>query len=311
MFRLRLGYLISGIAIGSILLLEFFWSLPDGKLHLVFCSVGQGDAIYIRFPDGRDMLIDGGPNDKVLGCLGKYMPFWDREINLVAMTHPQKDHLQGLLSVVNRFKINYFVKSDVDNTTEGYYALLEAIKAQKVPVKLVTSGDRISLGRAALVAVWPSEEQVSMMKRDIAKDSCTGSSQECNNVLGTAAPANLNEGSVVFWLNYGNFDALLTGDADSRTEHGYRDSGQALDTVEVLKVPHHGSRSGMTNEFLNWIRPKLAVISVGKNSYGHPASEILEMLRYRDIKILRTDQAGDIEIVSDGKNWEVVSSKQR
>src|SRR3989344_728069 len=100
MFKLRYGYLISGIITGSILIFSFFGSFPDGKLHIVFCDVGQGDAAYVRFPDGQDMVVDGGPNDNVLGCLGKYMPFWDRHIDLVMLSNPQKDHLQGLISVL-------------------------------------------------------------------------------------------------------------------------------------------------------------------------------------------------------------------
>ena len=100
MFKLRVGYVISGIVTGLILLFSFIATLPDGKLHIVFCDIGQGDAAYVRFPDGRDMLIDGGPNDKVLNCLGKHMPFWDRRINLVVLTHPQKDHMQGLNPVL-------------------------------------------------------------------------------------------------------------------------------------------------------------------------------------------------------------------
>ena len=83
MFRLRIGYLLTGIATGLVLLFNFLGSLPDGKLRIFFCDVGQGDAAYIRFPDGRDMLVDGGPNNKVLSCLGNHVPFWDRHINLV------------------------------------------------------------------------------------------------------------------------------------------------------------------------------------------------------------------------------------
>src|SRR5574341_1833681 len=127
MFKLRIGYVISGIATGLVLLFSFIATLPDGKLHLVFCDVGQGDAAYVRFPDGRDMVVDGGPNDKVLGCLGNHMPFWDRHIKIVVMTHPQKDHMQGLISVLDRYRVDYFVRSDVANDTEGYKKLMEVV----------------------------------------------------------------------------------------------------------------------------------------------------------------------------------------
>lgn len=308
MFRLRTGYLISGIATGLVLLFSFFWTLPDGKLHIVFCDVGQGDAAYVRFPDGRDMLVDGGPNDKVLGCLGRHMPFWDRHINLVLMTHPQKDHMQGLIAVVSRFNVDYFVRSDVDNTTEGYRQLVDVIKRRTLNEKFVTAGESVRVGTAALSILWPSMEQIAVFKRHslaVSQESVLRSS-----VLGATTPSNLNDGSVVFWLRYGSFDALFTGDADVRVEGNYIDTQLANDTVEVLKVPHHGSKTGMTDAFLDWLDPKLAVISVGNNSYGHPAEDTLAKLASRGIPVRRTDQDRDIEIISDGMTWDVKQSRQ-
>lgn len=332
MFRLKIGYLLSGIATGLVLLFSFILTIPDGKLHLVFCDVGQGDAIYVRFPDGRDMLIDGGPNNKVLGCLGRNMPFWDRKINLVVLTHPQRDHLQGLIEVVNRFAVDHLVKSDVGNATEGYTKLIDAIARKRIPVRLLTQGQTITIGLTKLTVLWPSPEQITRMqltKSDLAMPGQTFI--EGGRVLGASA-TNVNDASIVFWLRYGSFDAILPGDADSRVEVGYRgmplalrqsspqkNSGQAWQAdegVEVLKVPHHGSKSGMTEAFLDWLFPastqgvtpgveRVAVISVGRNnSYGHPAPEILKRLKDKEIKILRTDEVGDIEVVSDGRGWE-------
>src|SRR3989338_10871213 len=102
------NYIIS-LFIGIILLFSYIFSLSDNKLHLIFCDVGQGDAIYIRMPDNSDLLIDGGPNDKVLSCLGKHMPFYDRTIDVVVLSHPQTDHLQGLISVIDRYNVGYFI----------------------------------------------------------------------------------------------------------------------------------------------------------------------------------------------------------
>ena len=133
MFKLRWGYVVSGIITGCILLVSFISSLPDGKLHIFFCNVGQGDAVYVRFPDGRDMLVDGGPNDTVLQCLGRAMPFWDREINIVVNTHPQNDHLKGLISVVNRFKVDYVIRSNLSASSDVYAQFIDAIKTHHVP----------------------------------------------------------------------------------------------------------------------------------------------------------------------------------
>ena len=300
MFKLRYGYLISGIITGCILLVSFISSLPDGKLHITFCNVGQGDAVYVRFPDGRDMLVDGGPNDTVLQCLGRAMPFWDREINIVVNSHPQNDHLKGLISVLNRFKVDYVIRSNLSASSDVYAQFIDAITTHHVPQRLVTAGERISIGMTSLSVLWPSESQIALM-------------QPATGVLGASTDTNLNDGSLVFSLRYGSFDAFFPGDADSHVEGQYTGDqlvpsgaeGLADGRVEVLKVPHHGSKTGMTQAFIDWIKPAVAVISVGKNSYGHPTAEAINMLQSAGSQILRTDQKGDIEVVSDGKSWKI------
>jgi competence protein ComEC len=250
------------------------------------CDVGQGDAAYIQFPDGRDMLVDGGPNDAVLSCLSKHMPFWDRTIDIVLLSHPEKDHMQGLLSVLKRYHVRYFVHSDVSKGTEGDAQLLALVKTKGIPEKFLTTGANIRIGSAQLATVWPSEAQIASIK---------------NNVLGAATSVNME--CVVFWLRYKSFDVLFAGDADTETASRYIGSQLADKTVEVLKVPHHGSKTGMNTAFLDWLNPSLAVISVGKNMYGHPAPETLTLLADHRTKVLRTDQQGDIEIMSDGYHW--------
>ena len=292
MFKLRWGYVISGIITGCILLVSFLTTLPDGKLHIFFCNVGQGDAAYIRFPDGRDMLVDGGPNDAVLQCLGRHMPFWDREINIVINSHPQNDHLKGLISVLNRYTVDYVVRSDIASSSDVYAQFADTIKTHHIPERLVTRGEHIAIGATSLSVIWPSESQIALMHPG------TG-------VLGASTDANLNDGSLVFSLRYGSFDAIFPGDADSHVEGSYTGGLLADGFVELLKVPHHGSKTGMTQGFIDWIKPEVAVISVGKNSYGHPSAEAITMLQKEGSKIFRTDQKGDIEIISDGKEWRV------
>lgn len=345
MFKLRVGYLLTGVAIGLILLFNFLWSLPDGKLHVVFCDVGQGDAAYIRFPAGGDMLIDGGPNDTVLECLGKHMPFWDRGLDLVVLSHPQKDHLQGLIPVLERYSVKYFVRSDIDNSSEGFQKLTQLIKQKSVNEKFVTKGENITIGSVSLTVLWPSIDQIAHM--DIARPGLASQAQALSNsVLGMSAPTNLNDGSVVVWLRYGSFDALFPGDADNHVNQNFIDTtfalrqglGLADDALEVLKIPHHGSRTGMNQEFLDWLYPPhgdsdcvsgvsrksterfmqsqfpdsgnrylcpVAIVSVGRNTYGHPAQEQLAALRAKGVGILRTDEKGDIEITSDGRTWQI------
>ena len=294
MLKLRVGYLLAGITTGLILVFSFLWSFPDGKLHIVYCDVGQGDAIYIRFPDGRDMLVDGGPNDSVLQCLGKHMPFWDRNLDLVVLSHPERDHAGGLVSVFQRYHVGYFVRSNIDKSTDTDKKLKSIVVEKKIPEKLVTANERITIGKAKLAVVWPSEAQIAM-DRD-------------QNILG-AATESVNEDCVVFWLRYGSFDAFFPGDSDTAVSGNYIGEALADKDVELLKVPHHGSKTGMNTALLDWIHPKVAVISVGKNSFGHPAPEALKLLADRKTQVLRTDQSGDIHVVSDGKNWQVITAE--
>lgn len=301
MLKLHIGYFICGLTTGLILLFHFLSSLPDGKLHIVFCDVGQGDAAYIRFPDGRDMLVDGGPNDKVLECLGKHMPFWDHSLDLVVLTHPQNDHLQGLLSVIARYEIGAFVRSDIRNNSEGFDKLLKSLESRYVAQRLVTAGSRIGISGVNLQVVWPSREQIANMSPPVSSVGVS-LSDPGGNILGVSI-GDLNDGSIVLWLTYRDFDALFSGDADTHVEPRIHDEALANSPVELLKVPHHGSKTGITKERIDKINPRIAVISVGKNSYGHPSPELLSGLANESRQVLRTDQEGDIEIVSDGEHW--------
>src|SRR3989339_524013 len=197
MFNLKKGYLVSGIITGCILLFTFFSQLPDGKLHIVFCDVGQGDAAYIKFPNGKDMLIDGGPGGKtpkVLGCLGKYMPFFDRTIDIVLLTHPQEDHLGGLTEVVKRYTVANFLHSDVGNSTQGFETLMSTVKEKHISERIVGTGEKITVGTTLISVVWPAPSFLAEKKS--------------SNVLGIS---NVNDASVVLKLSYGSFDALFPG----------------------------------------------------------------------------------------------------
>jgi competence protein ComEC len=236
----------------------------------------------------------------VIACLGRHMPFWDHHIDMVAMTHPQSDHMRGLISVFERFRVDFFVRSDVDNPTEDYQRLMSLVKKNRVPIKYITQGDRIAIGNTSLLFVWPSKEQVANGIR--ASEVLTAS--KGSSVLGTSI-RNVNDYALVFDLQYGSFDAVFTGDADMHVEPQYTGLPVLNNPVEILKVPHHGSKTGMTSAFIDWVKPKIAVISVGKNSYGHPSKEAVDMLQSIGSRVVRTDQGGDIEIVADGKEWEI------
>lgn len=271
--------LFSLVVLGGLAFYQYNY-FNDGKLHVTFCNVGQGDGIVIRTPDGKNILVDGGPDNSILTCLAKNMPFWDRTIDLVILSHPDLDHYYGLIDVTQRYTVKMFATQPKLIEKEGYNQLQQSLAEKHIPIRSVCNGDTIRLpDQVSLQIVWPH--------------SCTNETSieatETNNL------------SVVALLTYGTFDLLLTGDIDETITE---EIGPLAGDISVLKVPHHGSKSGFDEEFLLEITPELAVISVGKkNRYGHPAKSIIAMLNEHKIKMLRTDQQGDIRLVSDGKTF--------
>ena len=256
-----------------------FFALPDGNLHIITCDVGQGDAILITNKSNQ-ILIDGGPDNSVLTCLGKYMPFWDRKIEMVILTHPQSDHFTGLIEVFRRYQVDVYLANAVDNPgNEGYQVLKKEVGSRGVKVVSPHSGQQMRLGLIYLDVLNPAEGFESK---------------------------NLNDWSVVAELRFGSFRAFFTGDIEGSMDVKLLEqlALSEVERVDYLKVNHHGSKNGLTKTILGVIMPKVAVISAGKNNrYGHPHKEILEMLKNINAKVFRTDQSGDVEIVSNGKSY--------
>lgn len=260
----------------------------DKKLHVVICNVGQGDAIFIRTPQGSDILIDGGPDDSVLNCLGKHMPLWDRTIEMMILSHPHVDHFMGFFSVFKNYKVKAFATEELVNKTVGFTSLMDKIKAQKIPIKFVFAGDRFTLKDGVTFKI------VGPTQGFIDQTSPGGTIGETSEFA-----------SLETLIKYGKFSALLTGDSQVSELEEMLKLVQH-DNLSVLQAPHHGSRFGLSQEILSALNPQLAVISVGKNNkYGHPNPFTLDLLKGLNIKTLRTDQIGDIEIISDGKTWKV------
>jgi competence protein ComEC len=265
----------------------------DGKLHLVVCNVGQGDGIFIRTPNGSDILIDGGPDDSILNCLSSHMPFWDRTIELMVLTHPHVDHLTGLISVVKRYRVMHYVTENVENQTASFKRLQDALATQHLTAKYAFAGDRIDFpDKTRLSTLWPTQEWMKSLKL-----------QDGKNLQKESSSLDVNGFSLIQLLSYGEFRVLLTGDAGSIAEDKIAaEAGK----VDILKVPHHGSKTGMSDYFLSQTEPSLAIISVGeKNKYGHPAKEALDLLKNHSLKYLRTDKNGEVEVVTDGKTINV------
>lgn len=262
--------------------------LNDGKLHVVFCDVGQGDAIFIRTPEGSDILIDAGPNEKVVSCLEQHMPFWDRTLELVFLTHPHADHMNGLMSVFTKYQIGEFVTEQLSNNSGVYKRMQEELTQKHISQRIIYSGDKFLASNGVIIRV------LGPSKKYLQKTSPGGKIGESGEFA-----------SLVLLISYENFDILFTGDSQVSGIEDALDL-QNISDLEVLQVPHHGSKTGLNGSLIEKLNPKVAVISVGaKNKYGHPRPEVIEILRNREIKILGTDQYGEVEIVSDGKGFAI------
>ena len=277
MLNLKTKVVVLGLFV-AVGLISIF-SLPDKNLHVIACDVGQGDAILL-VNGANQILIDGGPDNSVLNCLGRHMPFWDRKIEMVVLTHPQSDHFTGLIEVFRRYQVDVYLANATDNLgNEGYQVLKKEVGSRGVKAVGPYAGQQMRLGLIYLDILNPT---------------------------GGFESKNLNDWSVVAELRFGSFRAFFTGDIEGSMDVKLLEqlALSEVERVDYLKVNHHGSKNGLTNELLEVLRPKVAVISAGKNNhYGHPHQEILEMLKDANAKILRTDQLGDVEIISDGKSY--------
>lgn len=290
------------VLIASVLLVFLAaFSFADGRLHLVFCDVGQGDAALV-YRGSTQILIDGGPDSSVVSCLSRHMPFWDRKLEIVTMTHPQEDHYGGLVDVVRRYKVGLFLAPPVDNKTTGFKTLKKEIENKRIRVISPKSGDILRSGMLQIETIWPSGEWLA---GDGGYEGYGGNKGDEGKVLGLfTTTRDLNEFSLVQKISYGDFDTLFTGDIEPPVTETIADLLGGRAGIEVLKVPHHGSKNGLTEKLLEAVSPKLAVISVGKkNRYGHPHKETLKLLSEKAIKTMRTDLDGEVEIATDGRRW--------
>ena len=260
---------------------DSFW--PQ-TLEVNFFDVGQGDSVFIETPKHEQILIDGGPGAVVLEKLAKEMPFWDRTIDLIILSHPEKDHLAGLLDVLKRYKVKNILWTGVVRQTAEYKEWVKLIEKEKANIIIAQAGQQI-LGdlSASLEVLHPFED----WRGKELKDS--------------------NMTSIVARLDYGQTSFLFTADVLAFQEREMILRGVNLD-ADILKVGHHGSKTSSSDEFIKTVSPETAVISAGKNnSYGHPRQETLDTLAKYGITVLRTDLDGDIKITSNGKTYAIVS----
>ncbi len=244
--------------------------IPDGAMHLSFLSIGQGDSTFIQTPRGAEIIIDGGTDLSPLEEIGSRFSFFQRDIDLLVLSHPHLDHLAAFPEMFKRYNVKRMLLARTAYDAPRYQAVLELLKAEGADVIFAKPGETIMVEKDVFLDVlWP--------KPDFEM-------------------SNVNDASVALRLRYKNHSALFAGDMEEAAEQHILALGPSL-RADVLKVPHHGGRTSSSIDFLMAVAPELAVISVGNdNSYGHPHAEVLQ--RYSDLKIpvWRTDLQGTMEL---------------
>lgn len=259
----------------------------DGQLHVMALDIGQGDAILVVSAEGRTLLVDGGPDpDLVLRRLGQELPFWQRRIDVMVLTHPHEDHVAGLVPVLERFEVGLVLDSGREYANPSY-ARFRSLAAAEGPnvYHLARTGEHLALGSADLAVLYPS-----------AADATAPLPED-----------DINNASVVTLLRSGSFSALLQGDAEAPVEAMLLQRHLVPD-VDLLKVGHHGSESSSTTAFLAAARPEIALISCGvDNEYGHPHRVTLEHLAaIPGLVVHRTDLEGTVDVAVDAAGpWTV------
>ena len=254
-----------------------FYLNKDNSLEVTFFDIGQGDAIFIETPYKNQILIDGGPNSLILEKLAQEMPFWDKTIDLIILTHPDKDHVTGLLSVLESYDVERILWTGIVRDTSQYDKWKELIQEENAEIIIAHSSQEIKIGKVSLDILYPFQS----LEGEEIKDS--------------------NDTSIVSRLIFGNNSFLFTGDATKVSENKIISNADL--NSDILKVGHHGSKTSTSPKFLEKVLPDIAVISCGKdNPYKHPHEIVLKNLEEFGIKILRTDQDGDIKIISNGNN---------
>ena len=272
-------YFYSGLVLILLFLAGlFYYQFQHLDLEVYFLDIGQGDSILIKTPRGQTILVDGGPDNTVVYKLGRYLPFYQRSIDLIVATHPDSDHIAGLNEVLKRYEVKYILLTGIEHQSATYQALLDLVVEKNIKVLDPGQVRYISLSaNSGLEIIFPFS---SLMGQTFA---------------------DTNDASILARLIYGQFSALLTGDATLRVETEVLAHGLSVQ-ASVLKVGHHGSDTSSGQKFLEAVAPSLAVISAGlNNKFGHPKVVVLDRLHALAIPILLTSQLGDIKIFSDGQ----------
>lgn len=264
--------LLIGVLSLLVALFIFHYQRPDGLLHLWLLNIGQGDAILIQTPSGKTILVDGGPGQTVTSELDAVLPFFSRRIDTIAITNPDKDHIEGFIGVLNHYEVGEVWMTGTNNRTSVMQHLLKLIREKNIPVRIVDESDDQTIDGVFIDVLFPFQPEF-------------GINEHTNNY------------SLVMKVIYGENEILLTGDLEKEGEERLIKAGANLKS-DILKAGHHGSKTSSSTAFVKKVSPNYAAISAGKgNKYNHPSPEVLQRFGQLDMKVFRTDLDGRIEFI--------------
>lgn len=274
--------LIIGCTLFNIIWISALISTKSGIGAVYFLNVGQGDSELVVFPSGVKLLIDGGPpNGKVEQELSRAIGSFDRYIDLVMLSHPQTDHFGGLVRLFNDYRIGAFLTNGDVSEDSAYVSLVNNVQKKNIKNISVSAGDVIRQGDASFRVLWP----LAIDTRNTKKEDP-------------------NDRAIIGKLSMDGGTVLFTGDIGKNVENALTYLGGKID---VLKVAHHGSKNSSGESFISLIEPKIAVIEVGKNSYGHPSPDVIRRLTNGGVSIFRTDTDGTVKIIFENGSARVFS----
>ncbi len=275
--RVPQRWIILPLLLAAILVWSAALDSPSARLHVSFLDVGEGDAILIQTASHQNILVDGGPSPLAISLeLGEELPFWDRSIDLMVLTHPHADHITGLIEVLQRSRVKQVLGPDLPYSSAVYDEWLRLLEEKGIEYTRARAGQRINLGKGTTLEVLHPQPEL----------------------LGDA---DIDDNGIVLRLVKGKVSFLLTADIGEEAERELLGQRARLRST-VLKVAHHGSDTSTSAEFLIAVDPRVAVISVGaENPFGHPTPEVMSRLERRlGEEIYLTSEGGTVELITDG-----------
>jgi len=273
--------ILAGLLVAALFVWQAVLAEQAGEnIKVIFFDVGQGSATLIDASNGNQVLIDGGPSDAILSKLGETLPYSDRRLELVILTHPDADHLNGLIEILKRYEVEKILETGIFDNSANYQVWQKIIKEKDIPVVFAQADQTIKVADNLVIKIL----------------------HPFGLINGQDFKERTNDSSIVAKLFYGQNTLLLTGDAEIKVEDQLIFAGADLKS-DILQVGHHGSKGSTGEEFLAAVAPQIAVIQAGLNNrYGHPHQETLG--RLKNIETWRTDLDKDVKFICNLKKCE-------